>query len=110
MPRISHIIWRRNSSVCEVLKRTGCGWDMSEWSKRKKWQSYLNTGEKETIDENRKTKETEAGVPGRDQKTPSTRQGEQPVQQDCTGLLYLHIHKCTGLGTWLSRGVNRIKY
>lgn len=83
---------------------------MSEWSKRKKWQSYLNTGEKETIDENRKTKETEAGVPGRDQETPSTGQGEQPVQQDCTGLLYLHIHKCTGLGTWLSRGVNRIKY
>lgn len=85
MPRISHIIWRRNSSVCEVLKRTGCGWDMSEWSKRKKWQSYLNTGEKETIDENRKTKETEAGVPGRDQETPAPGRGSSLSSRTALG-------------------------
>lgn len=107
-----------------------CGWDsLSEWSKRKKWRSYLKTGEKETIDENRKTKETKAGVPGMEQETASTGQGAQPVQQDCTGgcshshgslclemgtkccngLLYLHRSKCVGLWTWLSRAVNRTK-
>lgn len=46
---------------------------LAEWNRRKKWRSYLNQGEKETIDENRKMKENKGrSVAGRDQEAPST--------------------------------------